>query len=207
LEASWSADGRYVIVSIANKDGGATDLYLFDIQKMSNDPSTQPIQVTKTGVWKYGATFQPNQPLSFSLTVSEAEAQAGFDIREPSFLPESFTLTGIAYYPPTQKVIMRYTSPEKGILDIYQQSGEVTHDPSISQYIQHFPVGDADGEYLEGSWVYDTPDTTIPRWDPNAGISLTWQNDSFAFHIIYIGVDTTPPISADVLISIAESMK
>ena len=210
IEANWSRDGKYVIASIASRNGGTTDLYLFDVQKMLNDRTAQPIQVTKTGVWKYGATFQPNQPLSFSLSMTEAESLTGFDILEPSFVPEGFKLAGVAYYPPTQEVVMRYTLREKGILDIYQQPGELPElhqDPAVSQYIQHVPIGDADGEYLEGSWEFDTSDTTTPRWNPNGAISLSWQNDGFAFHIIYIGVETTPPISADALISIAESMK
>ena len=50
LERDWSPDGKYVIMTIANEDSTKTDLYLFDIEKMLQDPSTQPIQLTTGGV-------------------------------------------------------------------------------------------------------------------------------------------------------------
>lgn len=54
---NWSPDEKYVIVTIANRN--RQDLYLFDIQEMLNDPSTQPIQLTTDGAPKYGAVWQP----------------------------------------------------------------------------------------------------------------------------------------------------
>ena len=60
LQASdmqWSPDGKYVIASIADQKGA--DFYLFDIEKMSNDPSTNPIQLTTNGGVNYGAVWQP----------------------------------------------------------------------------------------------------------------------------------------------------
>jgi WD40 repeat protein len=55
--SAWSPDGRYVIVSIAGRQD--QELYLLDIEKMKNDPSTQPIQLTTDGAGKYGAAWQP----------------------------------------------------------------------------------------------------------------------------------------------------
>lgn len=53
----WSPDGKYVIVSIAGRQD--QELYLLDIEKMKNDPSAQPVQLTTDGTIKYGATWQP----------------------------------------------------------------------------------------------------------------------------------------------------
>jgi Tol biopolymer transport system component len=58
--ANWSPDSKYVTMTIASRDGGTADIYLFDIQKMLNDPSTQPVQLTTDGAMKYGAVWQPN---------------------------------------------------------------------------------------------------------------------------------------------------
>jgi Tol biopolymer transport system component len=55
----WSPDGNYVIVSISKQDPNKADFYLFDIQKMLKDPSTQPIQLTTDEAMKYEAAWQP----------------------------------------------------------------------------------------------------------------------------------------------------
>jgi Tol biopolymer transport system component len=55
----WSLDGRLVIMSITNQDGITTDLYLFDVEAMLRDPSTQPIQLTADGAAKYDIVWQP----------------------------------------------------------------------------------------------------------------------------------------------------
>jgi TolB protein len=57
--ASWSPDGQYVTITIASRNGRPEDIYLFDIQKMLNDPSAEPIQLTSDGAMKYGIAWQP----------------------------------------------------------------------------------------------------------------------------------------------------
>lgn len=57
FDVSWSSDGKYVTTPIADRQD--QELYLFDIEKMKNDPSVQPIQLTTDGIMKYGATWQP----------------------------------------------------------------------------------------------------------------------------------------------------
>lgn len=118
FDVSWSSDGKYVTVPIADRQD--QELYLFDIEKMKNDPSMQPIQLTTDGAPKHGATWQP-QPkeepvvikateekptpelLIFSLTVQEVEALAGFDVLEPTYLPEAYTFQGAGYDFPNSK--------------------------------------------------------------------------------------------------------
>ena len=60
IDVSWSPDGNYVTATIANRNGGTADIYLFDIPKMLNDPSIQPIQLTTDGAMKYSIAWQPN---------------------------------------------------------------------------------------------------------------------------------------------------
>jgi TolB protein len=59
LERAWSPDGKYVIMTIANKDNDKTDLYLFDIEKMLKDITTQPIRLTTDETVKFEAIWQP----------------------------------------------------------------------------------------------------------------------------------------------------
>jgi hypothetical protein len=59
LERTWSPDGKYVIMTVTGSDQTKTDFYLFDIEKMLKDRSTQPIRLTADEVMKYGIVWQP----------------------------------------------------------------------------------------------------------------------------------------------------
>ncbi len=71
LKVGWSPDSKYVTIIITGHtltpDGHETltetgDIYLFDIQRILKDPSTQPIQLTTDGVGKpWGPKWQPIQ--------------------------------------------------------------------------------------------------------------------------------------------------
>jgi hypothetical protein len=215
----WSSDGRHVLVTVASNKG--TELYRFDIQEMLNDPTIQPIQLATDNVRIYGAVWQPivnettveekptPEPLTFSLTVNEAETLAGFDIFEPSYLPTGYSLEGAAYDPQTQKVAMKYIAQQnEGTLYIYQQRGDFVHDPAGQAYVTPVPIGDVEAEFTRGAWVYETPDTTIPRWDASADVySLSWQKGGIVFSINFLGGETVPPLSAAELLSIGESLQ
>jgi len=149
------------------------------------------------------------EPYSFTQTVAEAEALAGFDVLEPAHLPAGYVFDGAFYEPQSQKVAMKFVSQDgiNGTLYIYQQRGEMTTDPSISAYVTPVAVGNAQGEYVRGAWVYDSPGST-PTWDPHADFySLSWQKDGFVFSISFLGGETIPPIFLEELIVIAESLK
>jgi Tol biopolymer transport system component len=55
----WSPDEKYIIISITNQGNSKTDLYLFDIEKMLEDPSTEPIRLTTNDAMDYEAVWQP----------------------------------------------------------------------------------------------------------------------------------------------------
>ena len=224
LLPQWSLDGKYVsIITFNYKDPFAdTTVYLFDIEKMLKDPSTQPIQttlnMTVSGKLVFG--FPPGdndkpqkqstpKPLTFSLTTQQAKLLANFTVLEPSYLPAGYILEGMDYDPYTQKVGMKYISQQsEGILFIYQQRGDFVHDPAMQAYVTPVSIGNVEAEYVQGAWIYDTPATTTPRWDPSATFySLTWQKGEVVFSIEFIGGETvTPPSLAD-FIAIAESLK
>jgi len=55
----WSPDGKYVILSLTDPENTKADLYLFNIEKMLTDPSTQPVRLTSDEAMKYEAAWQP----------------------------------------------------------------------------------------------------------------------------------------------------
>jgi Tol biopolymer transport system component len=217
----WSPDGKFVIATILNTNNESTELYRFDIEEMLKDPFTKPIQLTTDGTMKYGAVWQPivnndiveekptPEPLSFSLTVNEAETQAGFDVLEPSYLPIGYVLESAAFDPQTQRVAMKFVSQQnEGALFIYQQRGDFVHDPALQAYVTPVPMDDLQAEYIQGAWIYDSVDTTTPRWDRLADhYSLSWQNGEIVYSIDFLGGETIPPLSLHELVAIAKSLK
>lgn len=217
----WSSDGKFVIATILNLKNESTELYRFDIQEMLNNPSASQTQITVDGAFKWGATWQPiinrniveeeptPEPLTFTLTVNEAETLAGFDVLEPAYVPTGYTLEGVAYDAQTQKVGMKYISQQsEGVLFIYQQRGDFVHDPAIQAYVTPVPIGKVKAEYVRGAWLYDALTTTTPRWDPSAAFySLTWHKDAITYSIEFIGGETITPLPLNEFVAIAESLK
>jgi dipeptidyl aminopeptidase/acylaminoacyl peptidase len=222
-DVSWSPDGKYVSMTIVDRQN--QDIYLFDIEKMLNDPSMQPIQLTTDGAMKYGVTWQPQPkeepvvikateenstptPLAFPLTVQEAEALAGFDVLEPTYLPEGYAFQGASYDSQAQKVALKYSdNPSLGVIYIYQQRGDFPIDPNLPSHTTPAPVGDVIGEYFHGAWIYEAGETT-PRWDGSADYyALSWKKDGISFSVDFLGGETIPNINLNGLRDIAESMK
>ena len=223
LFPQWSSDGKYVSINTFNtKDPFAeTVVYLFDIEKMLKDPSTQPIQttlnMTVSGQLVFG--FPPGdndklqeptpKPLTFSLTAQQAKLLANFTVLEPSYLPAGYILEGMDYDPYTHKIAMKYISQQsEGALFVYQRRGDFVHDPAVQAYVTPVSIGDMEAEYVQGAWIYDTPETTTPRWDPSATFySLTWQKGEIVFSIDFLGGETITPLSLADFVAIAEGLK
>jgi hypothetical protein len=216
----WSSDDKYIAFNIISR--GNTDMYIVNAADALKDPSVQPFQMTiGNGFLYYSPSWQPtisnniveekptSEPLTFSLTINDAETQSGFDVLEPAYVPAGYTLEGIAYDPQTRKVAMKYISQKnEGTLFIYQQRGDFVHDPAVQAYVTPIPIGNVEAEYVQGAWIYDTPQTTTPRWDPSATFySLTWQKDAITYAIEFIGGETVTPLLLSEFVAIAESLK
>ena len=57
----WSPDGKFIVFTIDSASGGtpSSNMYFLELEKMLNDPSTKPIQLTTDGAPKHGVTWQP----------------------------------------------------------------------------------------------------------------------------------------------------
>ncbi|MBI5824072.1 MAG: PD40 domain-containing protein [Chloroflexi bacterium] len=222
-ELKWSPDGEFISFTINSTNGEtpSSSLYLLELGNILKDPSAKPVQLTADGGWSTGAVWQPQPkndvvenvltpaPPAFSLTVQEAEALAGFDVLEPSYLPEGYAFQGASYDPQTQKVALKYgNNPSLGVIYIYQQHEDFPSDPTLPSHATPAPIGDVIGEYFHGAWVYEPAGTTTPRWDRNADYySLSWQKDGISLAVDFLGGETIPPIQLNELTAIAESMK
>lgn len=217
---TWSQDDKFIAFDITTAD--KTDLYIVNVSESKNDPSIQPVKITLgEGSLNFNMSWKPivndsiveqnttPEPLTFSLTINEAETLAGFDVLEPSYVPAGYTLEGIAYDLQTQKVVMKYVSQENsGLLFINQQPGVFIYDPSTQANVTPVPIGNIEAKYVQGAWIYDKPETTTPRWDSSAAFySLNWQKDSLTYSIDFIGGESvTPPLLSE-FVAIAESLK
>jgi Tol biopolymer transport system component len=59
IQASWSPDGKELILDLGNNQSGNSDFYLVDVLKIQEDPSTPMTQITTDSAWKYDLSWQP----------------------------------------------------------------------------------------------------------------------------------------------------
>jgi dipeptidyl aminopeptidase/acylaminoacyl peptidase len=59
--ASWSPDGRYIVIDMGNYQTGNSNLYLVDARKALQDPSIHAVQLTTDNVSTYDPTWQPQR--------------------------------------------------------------------------------------------------------------------------------------------------
>lgn len=155
----------------------------------------------------------------FPLTLEEVESVAGFDILEPTWLPESLAFDGAAFeasqWEPQNKDSVRtfYSFGPRletnGIV-LTQQPIKSVETCAIcdlvgnSAEVETVQIRNATGEYAMGVWKADNAGNWI--WSPDPWLQrLRWQEDGIAFELLYMG----PPeeITKADLIAIAENMR
>ena len=143
------------------------------------------------------------------ITVAEAEAQAGFDAAELSFVPEGFTYLGARMYGNTLNI--EYETPDRGgHLNITQsQEGYYPSDwDSVpAEFIAPVKIGELDGEFVQGTFVVFAGDTSA-TWNPEAPIlRLRWEKDGVYFEITKFGdVEAIEYLDQDGLVALAEDL-
>jgi hypothetical protein len=144
------------------------------------------------------------EPPTFSLDSYKATLLAGFDVLEPTYIPQGYFLEGVAYDPWTRTVTTKYTSQDGGSMLITQQQGDLLHYPDSNPFLTHISVRGVTGEFIQGEWTSDTP----PIWDETADIySLSWQETELVFSINITQSEENSSVLQSELLAIAESMK
>ena len=172
---------------------------------------TLPVQT-----WQLTPVPTPGTPtpdlssiLDAHLNVSEVEAQAGFDVLEPAWLPDSLTFVGATYE--SEKHIARifYRYVETNGLVVEQEPFQGIEDCELcslvgaSAVVESVKIGVTTGEYVEGVWNLTEKG---PVWVPDPYLKrLRWQANGIAFEILFMG----PPeaVTKEDLVAIARSLK
>ena len=160
--------------------------------------------------------------LDFSLSLPEAENQAGFKAIQPDWLPKGYQFEGAAYQFERQAIVLKFVTQDGGHqLRILQR----TQGPDFQRIgggaqVEIVKIGEISGEYVSGAWTIPevkssrdeitnggSPTLEI-KWNPEAGIQfLRWENDRMLFEIFYVGNSTEDvDLTKTDLITIAKSM-
>lgn len=143
------------------------------------------------------------------ISVSEAEAQVGFEAAELPFVPEGFNYLGARVY--GHVINIEYETQNKGGHLVIQQSQEGFYqsewDQAPADAIVPVKVGRADGEFVQGTFVV-YPGETKATWNPEAAIlRLRWLQNDVWFEISKYGnVEAIEYIDRAGLIELAESL-
>jgi hypothetical protein len=144
----------------------------------------------------------------FPLDIKDAEAQAGFDVLEPSNLPIGMTFLGSSVDPVSKLASLSfgYSETDRRIL-IKQQPVDFSDTCDLcglvgaSASIESVQIGESTGEYALGVWEL-TDNGPVWRDDPYL-TTIRWQKDGMAFELVFMGTEA----GKEELLSTAESMK
>lgn len=152
------------------------------------------------------ATAAPPSPL---ISVTEAEAQVGFDIAELPFVPDGFNYLGVRLY--GNAVNLEYETEGHGGHLVIQQSrvglNQSEWDRVPADAIVPVKIGTLDGEFTRGTFVVYVGETSA-TWEPNAAmLRLRWIKDGVWFEMTKLGdVHAIEYLDQAKMIELAESL-
>ncbi|MFN8449644.1 MAG: hypothetical protein U0521_13925 [Anaerolineae bacterium] len=121
-------------------------------------------------------------PLSLSL--GDLAAQADFDVRLPTFIPETYHFVGATYQADFQFATLMYECREPWRVVITERQTDETVTPmevGASAVVEDVAIGDVIGQYVRGTWRYEVDAEAIAnQGDTVEAVPATrvWTNDS-----------------------------
>ena len=159
----------------------------------------------------------------FTLQIKEAESLAGFDVLEPTWIPEVLSLLGAAFESEqwerkqnTVRIFYYFSSDKYGPglesngIVLTQQPIQSMEDCEICDFVgadanvEEVQIGATRGEYVVGVWQADASGNWIWIHEPYLQ-TLRWQANGMAFELLYMGIPEE--VTKADLIAIAESMR
>ena len=159
----------------------------------------------------------------FTLPVREAESLAGFDVLEPTWVPEVLSLWGAAFESEewtrkqnTVRIFYSFSSDKYGPglesngVVLTQQPVESMEDCDMCDFVgadanvEQVQIGAATGEYVVGVWKADGTGHWVWEYEPYLQ-TLRWQANGLAFELLYMGIPEA--VTKADLIAMAESMR
>ncbi len=169
----------------------------------------QPWQLTPAPTPATPSQSDPANILEAEGSVRDVEAQAGFHVLEPTWLPETLSFKGATFEGQQGITRLFYTYAESNGLVLRQEAVARTEDCELcgqvgaSAAIETVDVNGARGEYVEGVWNLTDEG---PVWVPDPYLkTLRWQTNGVALELLYMG----PPdsVSKEDLLHVAQSLK
>ncbi len=152
------------------------------------------------------APLETNQPIDrFNLSISEAEALAEFEMKQPATSPEGFELIGAAYDDFREAIILHYSTKSGSmVLRISQQQPDSDFQAiGPAAIVEKVEIGPNPGEFVAGGWMIPEvesgadalPSRTSPQpiWDATVKLqTLRWSDGEFLYEIILAGGSEQP---------------
>ena len=154
------------------------------------------------------------------LTLSGAEAQAGFRVLMPAVPPLGYDLHCVTYVASPRAVVLTYAAEDEPfpVVTITQWLGPTPASDEggigLTATIVPVSVGDMDAEYVAGNWWFDYPTSTTVQghWDATFPVRrLRWVQNG---HLMEIGIVDVADESGDppwypphMLVAIAETLR
>jgi hypothetical protein len=173
------------------------------------DSDTLPVQSWQLAPLPETSAPDPADISNANLAVDEVENQIGYDVLEPTWLPEVLSFVGANLDPEQNMSFLFYRYTDTNGLVLKQVPVEINNDCALcgtvgaSALVETVQVGQASAEYVEGVWKMTGAG---PVWESDLWLkTLRWQADGMAFELLYMG----PPesVSRADLIAIAESLE
>jgi hypothetical protein len=146
------------------------------------------------------------------LSISELKTQLGFDLKEPTVLPDQFYLdqTFVFYRKNQVNFIYQFKGESAQTLFIYQQPVSLATPAMVGPEapIIEVQIGGVKGEYVEGAYAW-RPGETVETWRSDLSQrTLLWIKDGIRFGIDASGIAGQPGyVDLAEMIAIAEGMK
>jgi hypothetical protein len=155
------------------------------------------------------ATPDPASILDAHSSVDEVAAMAGFKVYQPASIPEGFAFSGGSFDPKTSIARLFYQSVESNGIVLKQQpigtgdTCDLCGEVGASAEIQEVSINGVRGEYVVGVWKL-TDEGAVWNSDPYLQ-TLRWQQDGFAFELMYMG--SPDALTKDQMVAIASSLQ
>lgn len=166
----------------------------------------QPSQIVAAEPDLAAPTAQPPSPL---ISVTEAEAQAGFTAAQLPSVPSGFNYLGARLY--GDAISIEYEAGDgAGHLILMQSPHDFIQsewDSTPAEAVVQVMIGEIAGEFVKGTFVV-YPGETNGRWNPEASIlRLRWVKDGISYELTKYGdVEAIAYLDQAGMIALAESL-
>lgn len=186
----------------------AQSVLRFFTRSESNDLPIQSWQLTPLPT-PGTPTADPASIIDAELDIEEVQQKAGFDVYEPSWIPDSLHFNGASIEQDHNIVRIFYRYVDTNGLVLRQEPVPMTDECELcgkvgtDTAIQEVSIAGVYGEYAEGVWKLTDQG---PVWEADPYLkTMRWQDKGMAFELMYMGPPDT--LSKEDMVAIAKSMK